>query len=212
MIRHAPILEELKLTFRIISTHPQVLDTIPPHLKSLDLDLDAWQYYEDHSSILSYLNRMARQSKLKELVLRFNSRDDIASILDAIYRHDHLECLKISFTSEWESYPMERFLNGLVKACPCLSRLELKCTNAPSTHSIETLKRLPQLHKFAFSIHRTCDNDSFWNAIRTFPQLKCITIYPSPVAQDARILHLNQQRPDMKIIVGSTHLFHHPFP
>lgn len=123
IVHNAPMLEELRLTSAMIGIHPQVLDMIPPHLKSLELDLDTWRLDDDHSPILCYLNRIALQSQLKEFVLRWNSRRDVASILDAIYRHDHLECLKIHFTGEWATYRMESFLDGLVKACTRLSRL-----------------------------------------------------------------------------------------
>lgn len=34
IVRNAPLLEESKLTSRVIIKHPQVLDMIPPHLKS----------------------------------------------------------------------------------------------------------------------------------------------------------------------------------
>ncbi|KAJ8658064.1 hypothetical protein O0I10_006336 [Lichtheimia ornata] len=197
---NTPMLEELKLTSRMISMHPRVLDTIPQSLKSLDLDLHTRQQGHDDSPILCYLNTIALQCQLKELVLQFNSHANVARILDAVYRHNHLECLKISFTDEWKSYPMDSFLDGLIKACPRVSHLELKCTNAPSTYAISTLKRLPQLNKVSFSVNGPVIKDSFWDAIQTFSQLKCITIFKSPVAQHERIDHLKKQRPDMEII------------
>ncbi|KAJ8658023.1 hypothetical protein O0I10_006294 [Lichtheimia ornata] len=105
IIRNAPMLEELALTVGMTSMHPQVLDTMPPNLKSLDLDLNSQHAYDDDddSPILCYLNRIAIQMRLKKLVIHFNSCNNVAFILDAIHRHDHLECLKIRFTGEWVS-------------------------------------------------------------------------------------------------------------
>lgn len=203
LLHNAPIMEELMITSQAINMHPQVLDTIPPHLKSLELKfirVDALDY-ELKQSLLLYLNRIALQYQLKQLAIHFNNIDSDASILDAVHGHSHLECLKVSVKREWDSYHMERFVDGLVRSCPLLSSLELKCKNAPSTGSINILKRLSHLNQLAFSTHGTGGTDSFWHAIRTFMQLTSITIYPSTAARDPRINYLKQQRPDIKITI-----------
>ncbi|KAJ8657592.1 hypothetical protein O0I10_006656 [Lichtheimia ornata] len=202
--RNAPLLEELMLTSRIISTQPQVLDMIPPHLNKLELKLEGPLQPVAKSSIERYLTRMSLQCQLKELVVRFNSEDDFTSIMDAIFRHGQLECLKISFTYAWDSDQMERFFHSLVKGCPRLSRLELKCSNAPSTYSITTLKGLAHLNMFAFSIYGSDGIDGFWDALRSFSQLRCLRIYPNAAIYKTNIAYLKEQRPDMKII-------NHPF-
>lgn len=203
--RNAPMLEELMLTSRIISTRPDVLDMIPPHLKKLELKLQGAPYIVDKSSIVRYIGRISLQSQLKELVVRFNSQDNATSVMDAIYRLDQLECLKISFSHVWDPYRMERFFDGLVRACPRLSRLELKCDNAPSIYSMNTLKRLAHLNIFAFSVHGSDGLDGFWDAIRRFSQLKCIRIYPDYAIHNSNIRYLKQERPDMKIIIDRDH-------
>lgn len=63
-------------------------------------------------------------------------------MLDAIYQHDQLECLKISFTDDLESYDLETFLEVLVQSCPRLACFELKCARAPSIYAINTLGSL----------------------------------------------------------------------
>lgn len=208
IIRNAPMLEELKLTLRIITAYPQVLDMIPPQLKSLELDLVCWCKDVDWSPILRYLNRIALRSQLKELVIRFSTGDEVASILDAIYRHGQLESLKIIFTKAWESGQMERFLDGLVKVCPRLLSLELGRKNAPSTHSLNILKRFACLNKLAISIYRTADIDSFWDAIRMFPQPMCIMMCSSSDAEEPRIKYLRLKRPDIKINASRSSGYH----
>ncbi|CDH57672.1 predicted protein [Lichtheimia corymbifera JMRC:FSU:9682] len=203
LLHNAPILEELMITSQAINMHPQVLDTIPPHLKSLELKfirVDALDY-ELKQSLLLYLNRIALQHQLKQLAIHFNNIDSDASILDAVHGHSHLECLKVSVKREWDSYHMERFVDGLVRSCPLLSTLKLKCKNAPSTDSINILKRLSHLNQLAFSTHGTGGADTFWDAISTFTQLTSITIYPSTGARDPAINYLKQQRPDIKITI-----------
>lgn len=200
ILRNAPMLQELMFTSKTITTHPQVLDTIPQLLKSLDLKFIGALEYEHEASILRYLHRIAIQHQLRQLVIRFYNTDNEA-ILDAIFRHSHLEDLSVGVKKEWNYYRMQSFIHGLARSCPLLSSLELKCTNAPTTSSMNILKGLPNLNKLTFSINGTADIDSFWDAIESFPQLKCITINPSSIAQDARINHLKRQRPDIKVII-----------
>ncbi|KAJ8652799.1 hypothetical protein O0I10_011538 [Lichtheimia ornata] len=201
--RNAPMLEELKLTSRIIRTHPAVLDIIPPRLTTLDLLLDDDVEDEpplDETAIVHYLDRIARQHQLTELAILFdNEQQNIDDMLDAIYHHQHLERLKIGFTEDLGSYEMELFLDGLVEACPRLSSLELKCARAPSITAINTLKQLEHLTQFGFPIHGTDDVDRFWNTIRTFTQLKYITIYPACEVKDQHVKYLKHHRPDIKI-------------
>lgn len=198
--RNAPLIEDVTLASRIIQPHPEVLDTIPPHMRKLELDLEGIPQVVHKSSILRYLSRIALQCQLNKLALRLNSTDQFADILNAIYRHVHLECLKISFTRDWDHNGMERFFDGLVKRCPRLSCLELRCPNAPSIQSLNTLKRLTHLKQVAFSIHGTDSLDGFWDTLRTFSQLKRIRMYPWSEDFEGRITSLKRQRPDFKII------------
>lgn len=62
VLHSAPMLEELKLTARMINTHLQVLDIIPPHLKSLELDFRRQRIHNHESPILRYFTRIALQS------------------------------------------------------------------------------------------------------------------------------------------------------
>lgn len=199
MIRNAPMLEELMLSSMIIINQPHVLDTIPPRLKSLDLRILGCLFGDHKSSLLRYLNRIALQHQLKHLAIHFSITDNDANILDAIYQHRHLECLKVILTNDWDSYRMARFVDGLVRSCTRLSHLQVLCNYPPSTNSMNLLKRLSRLNQFTFPVCGTGEDDSFWNAIRTFPQLKCITLYGPLDAEYARMKHLKQQRPDMKI-------------
>lgn len=206
--RNAPLIEDLTLSSRIIQPHPEVLDTIQPHLRKLELDLEGVPQVVHKSSILLYLSRVALRCQLKELVLRLNSTDHFIDILNAIYRHAHLECLKISFTRDWDYDGMERFFDGLVKRCPRLSCLELRCPNAPSIQSLNTLKRHTHLQQVAFSIRGTDNWDYFWDTLRTFSQLKRIRMYPWSKALEDKVNYLKRQRPDLKIIYsryGSSH-------
>ncbi|CDH57710.1 predicted protein [Lichtheimia corymbifera JMRC:FSU:9682] len=198
--RNAPMLEEFVLNSTIINQHPEVLDTIPPHLKKLELRLFSLLRPADKSSILRYLHRISQGLRLEELAIIFNSLDTIDNMLDAVYLHHHLECLKIRFTKEWDSNRMNTFLHDLVEACPRLVSLELIATMAPTPSSVDTLKRLKHLKEFAFSARNIQDEDCFWHAIRTFDQLKCITLHPTDLNNNAHILRLRHQRPDIKII------------
>ncbi|CDH60994.1 predicted protein [Lichtheimia corymbifera JMRC:FSU:9682] len=203
--RNAPMLEELKLTWRIIRIHPEVLDIIPPRLTKLKLQLDnddEGAVPVDTSAIEHYLDRIAIQQQLLELVIDFDVEQQIIeALLEAIYHHHQLECLKISFTEDLDPYNMEIFLDGLVKSCPRLACLELECANELSIHAINTLKQLEYLTQLRFPIVNADDPDRFWNAIRTFTQLKYVTIYPARDVQDQHVKYLKQHRPDMKIDV-----------
>lgn len=176
--RNAPMIGDLALSSRVIQPHPEVLDTIPPHLKRLELDLERRPQVVDKSFLLHYLKRIARQCQLKELLLRLNNTDQIAGILDAIYRYAQLECLKISIDGRWDPNGMEKFFDGLVISCPHLSCLELRNITAPSANTLNTLKHLEHLQQFACSIDGTDNLDHFWDALRTFSQLKRIRMYP----------------------------------
>ncbi|KAJ8658054.1 hypothetical protein O0I10_006325 [Lichtheimia ornata] len=169
-----------------------------PRLKKLRL---CWRpQVVDKSFLLHYLKRIARQCQLKELLLRLNNTDQIAGILDAIYRYAQLECLKISIDGRWDPNGMEKFFDGLVISCPHLSCLELRNITAPSANTLNTLKRLEHLQRFACSIDGTDNLDDFWDALRTFSQLKHIRMYPIADCHRDRVKSLMGQRPDMKVI------------
>ncbi|KAJ8657571.1 hypothetical protein O0I10_006635 [Lichtheimia ornata] len=159
--RNAPILEELKMTANTIREHMAVLDTIPPKLKTLELHLDDHFGPRHTASLERYLQRFPRHCQLKELVIHFASLINITSVLNAIHGLDQLQRLMISFTAQWDHHQMQRFIDGLVKGCPKLACLEIKCFNAPSTHSMNALKQLKYLERLAFSIKGMDGDDGF---------------------------------------------------
>ncbi|KAJ8658037.1 hypothetical protein O0I10_006308 [Lichtheimia ornata] len=201
--RNAPMLEEFRLSSRTIRTHPAVLDMIPPRLTKLELAL---HYHAsmvdpvDPPVIVRYLNSIAQQRRLKELVIHFNNgQQNIIDMLDAIYNHHHLECLKIGFTVDLGTYEMERFLDGLVKSCPRLARLELECVRAPSIHAINALKKLEHLTHLRLPFFGMDNADKFWYAIQTLTPLKYISIDHAANVKKQHVKHLKQHRPDIKI-------------
>ncbi|KAI7875492.1 hypothetical protein K492DRAFT_210897 [Lichtheimia hyalospora FSU 10163] len=200
--RNAPMLEDLYVTQKVIRSNNHVFDTAPSHLQKLEMTLYNPTTLDEKKAIEHYLSRVAQQSRLKKLVVYFNSMDNVATMLDAICRLHQLEYLTISFHRSWDAYQMERFMDKLSKSCPRLTCLETQSNNAPSTYSMNALKRLEHLTHFAFSVDCTDGYDSFWNAILTFSQLKFIRIYPATAVTRSALGHLNEQRPDMKIIVG----------
>lgn len=206
---NAPILEELEITSDSINTNANALDTISPHTQILKLRLHEATLLSGTPSVEHYLNRLGKEAQLKELVIHFNIidiMDGIGRVLDAICGLNKLTRLEVGFANTWDAYQMERFIDELVKGCPHLSRLEIKCDNAPSTHSVNTLKRLKSLKQMAFSIKGSNDDRKFWTAMQTFSQLKCITIYPADAINENEITRLKEQRPDIEIIVKARHV------
>lgn len=201
ILRNAPLLEDLKMTCIAINADPEILDIIPPRLKKLELELDVGHKMEDRNAIIQYTHRLSQQCILHELAIRFDTSQMYRDMLDAIPSLATLKRLMIGASGKWDVYEMESFLDSLVNGCPNLSRLEINCKNAPSTYSLDTLKRLTQLKQFAFSIADTDGYDSFWHALRTFSQLKYIRIYPTNAVNKSVIQHLKEHRPDMKVIV-----------
>lgn len=199
--RNAPLLEELKLSYTVISEHPPVLDMIPPHLKKLELDLRRAPQGFDMSLIQRYFNRIAQTVQLKELVMLFNYAHPIKNKLGVVYRLAHLECLMIRHFMNWEEDEINNFLDGLVQACPRLTRLELQLMSPPATSSVNILKRLEHFQQFEFRVKKDSQDDAFWHAICTFPQLKRITLYPDYDVVDRHIKHVRRQRPDLNIII-----------
>ncbi|KAJ8658040.1 hypothetical protein O0I10_006311 [Lichtheimia ornata] len=197
--RKAPMLEELKITAFTIEENSAVLDTIPPKLKKLELNLDDDFGYT--APLERYLHGLAQHSQFKELVIRFYKLKNIDNILNAIHRLDHLQRLMVSFSTKCDYYQMQKFIDGLVKGCPRLACLEIQCINAPSTYSLNALKQLEHLERFAFSIKGMGDNDGFWNMIQGMSQLKCIRIYPASAAKMDAVRRLQEQRLDMKIVL-----------
>ncbi|KAJ8657578.1 hypothetical protein O0I10_006642 [Lichtheimia ornata] len=201
---NAPALEEFDITSATIITNAHVFDTIPPHLQILTLRFNETLLSSRMLQVESYLHRLVQEKQLKELVVRFNSidrMDCIGKVLDAICHMNTLTRLQVGFTNVWDGYEMDRFLTQLVNGCPHLSCLEINCINAPSTRSLNILKRLAFLKQITFSINGIDDDGTFWNAIQTFSQLKCITIYPPDSVNNNNIRRLKKQRTDMKIFV-----------
>ncbi|KAJ8658004.1 hypothetical protein O0I10_006275 [Lichtheimia ornata] len=152
-----------------------------------------------------YLDRYANHTKLKELVISVDTVADTDNVLDAVLHLGQLERLKILFSRAWKSTQVQGFLDRLSEACPNLSSLAITCDNAPSTQSINTLKRLDHLEELGFSIKGLDHDDGFWQAIKTFSQLKCIHVHPGKSINRHRRSSLQKQRPDLKIIVQTRH-------
>lgn len=77
------MLEELRLTSRIIRTQPAVLDMIPPRLTKLNLKLDhddEGAEPVDQPAILHYLDRIAQQRQLTELFIHFDNGSKTSTI------------------------------------------------------------------------------------------------------------------------------------
>ncbi|KAJ8657973.1 hypothetical protein O0I10_006244 [Lichtheimia ornata] len=199
--RNAPLLQELEMTLETINAHPAVLDAIPPNLNKLALHLQGLTTVTK-PSIERYLDRLARQHQLKQLIIDFDSdNDNVNDLLKGISRHDQLERLEITFPNHWASYPLEQFLDRLVKGCPHLHSLDLRSKTAPSANVMNTLKRLTHLKEFGFLVFCMGDYESFWNEILTFRHLKSLTIYLIHGGRDDKVKYLKEQRPDMQIIV-----------
>ncbi|KAJ8657655.1 hypothetical protein O0I10_006721 [Lichtheimia ornata] len=202
ILRNAPMLEALKMSSMAINTDSRMLDTIPPHLKKIEFVFDDGIELEDKDAIVRYLHRVSQQSPLREFVIRFESLNSFGNVLDATCRLNTLQRLMMGVRGNWDLYQMERFFDRLVNGCPYLSCLEIDCMNAPSTYSLDTLKRLEHLKQFAFSIMDTDGYDSFWNSIRTFSQLKVIQMYPANAVNKSVIRDLEENRRDMKVIMS----------
>lgn len=176
---------------------------LPPSLKKLQLDFYPSFHHDNYARYARYLRRYANHSQLKELLIVFDTSEDIDNVLEAILHLGQLQRLSIRIKGDWESTQMQGFLDGLCEACPNLSSLGINCNNAPSTHTMNALKRLEHLEEFGFSIEGMDDNDGFWHAIETFSQLKCIDIHPSKASNMHRRRYLHEQRPDLRITINS---------
>ncbi|CDS10639.1 hypothetical protein LRAMOSA11125 [Lichtheimia ramosa] len=93
--RNAPMLQELTLTANTILAHPTVLDTIPANLKKLQLLLAGGRRIVDQTRLAAYLDGLAHQSQLKELVISSSRVDDLGNMFDAICHLDQLERLNV---------------------------------------------------------------------------------------------------------------------
>lgn len=197
----APMLEELRISAYTIWENVAVLDTIPSTLRKLELGLDENLDLGHIGSVEHYLHGLAQQSQFNQLLIHFYNLSDIQSILNAIHRLDQLQHLMISFKTKWDYSQMERFIAGLGQGCPKLICLEIQCLNAPSIYFLNALKQLEYLKRFGFSINGMGGNDGFWRAIQSISQLMCIRIYPASAANMDDIRRLQEQRPDLKIIL-----------
>lgn len=199
MPHYAPQLEVLKMTTDAIKVTPRILEFMPPNLKTLELDFDLSSPLDDQAPIEQYLHRFVQHSHLKELVVRFHSLDTFDTVLNAIYHLGLLQRLTMSLSEKWDSKQMQSFLERLPNGCPRLICLELDCDNAPSSCSLNALKRLEHLKQFAFSIEDVDDDGIFWHAIQTFTQLEWIRIYPKHAVDISAIRRLQEQRQDLTI-------------
>ncbi|KAJ8657978.1 hypothetical protein O0I10_006249 [Lichtheimia ornata] len=203
---NAPRLEELTISWIMVNEYPQVLDIIQPNVMKLVLQLDVQEPLEDRSILVSYLDRMNQQSQLRELDIHCMNVDDIAPVLDAIPRLDHLQRLMLFFGTHfnWDPYDMECFFDALAKGCPRLACLEIRFSNGPLIGAIKALKQLESLKQFAFGIqHISDDDDEFWEAIEELSQLECIRIYSASQADMDRIRYLKIKRPGLEVIVDA---------
>ncbi|CDS10635.1 hypothetical protein LRAMOSA11121 [Lichtheimia ramosa] len=198
--RNAPMLEEMTLTSKTIHEHTAVLDTIPANLRKLKLRLAHEPFLVDKTPLVTYLHRLGQQSQLNDLVVYFKNSDDIGTVLDVICHVGQLECLTVDSSDKWDAIQMEEFFGKLVIGCTRLRELRINCRHAPSIQSINTLKRLGDLTKLAFSVNGINNDISFCHAIQAIPQLKLILIYFAETANNAWIKYLYKQRPDIKVI------------
>lgn len=200
---NAPMLEELDITCDAHGAGSVVSDTtpLPPNLKKLVLNFHLALNRRNNALLKRYLDRYANHTKLKELVISVDTVADTDNVLDAVLHLGQLERLKILFSRAWKSTQVQGFLDRLSEGCPNLSSLAITCDNVPSTQSINTLKRLEHLKELGFSIKGLDHDDGFWQAIKTFSQLKCIHVHPGKSINRHRRSSLRKQRPDLKIIV-----------
>lgn len=198
---NAPMLEDLTITSRAICSNHTVLDTVPPKLKKLTLLLSRGSSPDNMAPIIRYLGRFSHHSHLKELVVRFDSMEQMHQGLPIISRLNQLERLTI-LDYIWD-YPTT-ILEELVNGCPQLTYLDIGLGRPPTTHAINILKRLKYLQHFTVSINGIMDHGDFLAALHTFSQLKCIRIRPqhrlNKVNKDA-IGRLMMHRPDLEVIV-----------
>ncbi|KAJ8657993.1 hypothetical protein O0I10_006264 [Lichtheimia ornata] len=201
ILQNALNLEELTMTSNAINANPAILDTIPSTLKKLKLKLHDGRNHVDPNTIERYLGRVAQQCRIQELTIHVDMFVAFENILQAVYRFSMLQRLMLKFRRDWEPYQTERFLDGLVNACPHLFSLDIDCNLAPSTYSMNALTRLVHLKEFAFSIKDMGPYDSFWLALRTFSQLKCIRVRHQDPITNVQIRQLKNHRPDMNVII-----------
>ncbi|KAJ8658018.1 hypothetical protein O0I10_006289 [Lichtheimia ornata] len=200
MLHNAPILEELNMSSKAINADPAILDAIPPCLRKLEFKFGDGIEFDNQDGIVQYLHRVSQKCLLLEFAITFTDANSFRCVLDAIPCLSKLERLIISVRAKWDAYHMERFLDNLVNGCPHLSCLDIDCVNAPPTYSLDSLKRLDRLKQLAFSIEGTDGYDSFWQALRTFSQLKLIQVYHATPLYKSVIRHLKQHRRDLKVI------------
>ncbi|KAJ8657961.1 hypothetical protein O0I10_006232 [Lichtheimia ornata] len=201
--RNAPLLEELILSSQTTSQQPSALDTIPPKLKRLVLDLKKGSNAVNVQAIKRYLLRFNQHSHLQELIIRTHTMEDIGNMVDATYCLNQLQRLAIHVTRRSDSNRRERVIDQLVRGCPNLTCFEINGEYGLSTHSINALQQLGNLKKCSFSIDRS-NEDGIWQALETFTQLQCIRIYPVIPSNLASIRSLKEKRPDMTIFLDQT--------
>ncbi|KAJ8657665.1 hypothetical protein O0I10_006731 [Lichtheimia ornata] len=197
--RHAPMLEELKISAEVLTANSSVLDVFPNDLKKLHLEIADTHDADQKALIERYLLRFIHHPYLKELVIDFTTANDVDNMLSAIHQLSQLRHLMVRFHHVWDPCQMERFIGGLLKGCRHLTCFEINCINPPSTESINALKQLTHLEKLAFSVFNTEGESDFWYAVQTFSQLKCIEIYREKPGNKDDIRHLQGQRPDLRI-------------
>lgn len=202
--QNAPMLQELGMTAYTLNRNPAVLDTAPVDLQKLELRLHMDPLLPNKEPLERYLLRLAQQSQLKELTINMTTSDHVGTLLDAISHFHQLQSLVIRFRDDWRQFEMERFYDRLVQGCPSLSSLQMNCKNTPSTYLLNTLKEFGHLEHFGFPIHWMYGNDSFWDWITNFTQLKSLHIYPVSRGNDnTQVQHLKRQRPDITITMDA---------
>lgn len=203
--RKAPVLQELKITSTTISASPSVLDTIPPNLKKLEIDLARGPDIDDKMPIVHYLHQFSQHAHLKELAIFFYRLNDTGCVMDAIPSLGRLQRLMIKFPTEIHPIEMEGFFDTLANGCRRLSCLEMQCGHTPTTPVMDALSRLEHLQYFAISVKNgegtTFVDPSFLEAIKKLSQLKSVRIKRTMVANMDGIRRLKEQRPDLNIIV-----------
>ncbi|KAI7873824.1 hypothetical protein K492DRAFT_200425 [Lichtheimia hyalospora FSU 10163] len=201
ILRNAPVLQELEMTSNVIDNHALWLDKAPRHLETLNLKLTHPYNLASITLIENCVGLLAIQLQLKKLVIHAHGVDELELLEDAVGYLNHLEHLMISY-SDRDSNELERFINHLAPRCLKLTCLKISYKNALPMHSICALKRFAALKHFGFTAVNGMEyNTSFWDAIQSLSQLKCIEIYSVMPGSNPIPAYIKDKRPDIKFIV-----------
>ncbi|KAJ8657579.1 hypothetical protein O0I10_006643 [Lichtheimia ornata] len=195
--RNAPMLEDLCIASTTFSTHPVVLDTIPPKLKQLKLEFGGdGSHFGDKSPIEGYLDRYVNHPHLRELAIHTNNMNTMNNVLHSICHLSQLQSLSFAY-HEWDANEMESFFHQLVHACPDLAKLLFTCIKAPSMAAMLALKQLANLQHIGILMETLDEDHGFWEALNALTPLKHVAINGSKAVNMNEIRRLKERRPDL---------------